>query len=139
MAYADYDFYVNVYFGNAIAEEDFPRLSERASDYIRAYTQGLSDKVEERWQQEAVQKCTCAISEIELDSEIMTASVYSGESAPVSSETVGSWSRSYKSPSLSMSEVDYLINRKREALMLYLGNLPFFASLFKVRSFRCVH
>ena len=27
--YADYDFYLNAYYGDAIAEEDFPRLSER--------------------------------------------------------------------------------------------------------------
>ena len=40
MAYADYDFYLNTYFGNAVPEEDFPRLSDRASDYIRAAAGG---------------------------------------------------------------------------------------------------
>ena len=46
MAYCDYDFYRNVYLGNAISAEDFPQLSERASDYIRAATKGISDTVD---------------------------------------------------------------------------------------------
>ena len=85
--YADYDFYLNSYFGNAISEEDFPRLSERASDHIRAATQGISDRVD-GWQLEAVKKASCAIADVLLDESILTASVYSGE-AQVSSETVG--------------------------------------------------
>ncbi len=135
--YADYDFYLNSYFGNAIAEEDFPRLSERASDYIRAATQGVSDKVD-GWQLEAVKKASCAIADILLDESIMTASTFSGEQA-VSSETVGGWSKSYRSPSISTSEVEYINSRKTEALMLYLGGLAAFAGIFKVRSYPCMH
>lgn len=137
MAYIDYDFYRNVYHGNAIAAEDFPRLSERASDYIRAATQGVSDQMC-GWQAEAVQKCACAIADILLDEEIMTASAYSGEQQ-ASSETVGGWSRSYRSLTASTAEMDVIKNRKAEALMLYLGNLPALSGLFKVRSYSCVH
>ena len=108
MAYADYDFYLNEYLGDAITGEDFPRLSQRASDYIL------------------------------LDESIMTASAFSGEQA-VSSETVGGWSRSYRAPSVSSAEVSYLAGRKREALLLYLGELPAFAGIFKVRSYPCPH
>ena len=32
--YADYDYYVNNYGGNAIAEMDFTRLSRQASAYL---------------------------------------------------------------------------------------------------------
>lgn len=135
--YADYDFYLNSYYGNAIAVEDFPRLSERASDYIRAATEGISDKVD-GWQLEAVKKSTCGIADILLDEEIMTTSAFSGEQA-VSSETVGSWSKSYRASSLATSDVDYIEKRKRDALLLYLGNLPAFAGIFKVRSYRCLH
>ena len=60
MAYADYDFYRNEYYGDAIASEDFLKLSARASDYVRAATQGVSDRVE-GWQLEAVKKASCAI------------------------------------------------------------------------------
>lgn len=137
MAYADYDFYLNTYFGNVISEEDFPRLSERASDYIRAATQGISDRVEER-QQEAVKKASCAIADVLLDEEIITASVYSG-GVQISSETVGGWSRSYRAPALSAAEVENIRSRKADALAIYLGGLPAFAPLFKVRSYQCLH
>ena len=135
--YADYDFYLNAYFGNAISEEDFPRLSERASDYIRAVTGGVSDRVD-GWQQEAVKKASCAVADILLDEEIMTASAYSGEQA-VSSETVGGWSKSYRSAALSAAEVENIKSRKADALMIYLGGLSAFAGIFKVRSYPCLH
>ena len=137
MADADYDFYLNEYLGDAITGEDFPRLSQRASDYIRSATKGLSDRAD-GLQLEAVKKCACAIADILLDESIMTASAFSGEQA-VSSETVGGWSRSYRAPSVSSAEVSYLAGRKREALLLYLGELPAFAGIFKVRSYPCPH
>ncbi|MCI8714322.1 MAG: hypothetical protein HFF66_00805 [Oscillospiraceae bacterium] len=135
--YADYDFYLNEYFGDAISPEDFPRLSERASDYVRAATRRISDTVDS-WQLEAVKKCACAVADVLLDESIMTANVYSGEQA-VSSETVGGWSRSYKAPSVSSAEAAFHADRKRDALLLYLGNLPAFAPVFRVRSYRCTH
>ena len=135
--YADYDFYLNEYFGNAISPEDFPRLSERASDYIRSATTGISNTVD-GWQLEAVKKASCAIADVLLDEEIMTAGAFSGEQT-VSSETVGGWSRSYRAASLASADVEYIEKRKRDALLLYLGNLPAFAPLFRVRSYPCTH
>ena len=137
MAYCDYDFYRNVYLGNAISAEDFPQLSERASDYIRAATRGISDTVD-GGQLEAVKKCTCAVADVLLDESIMTASAYSGK-AQVSSETVGPWSRSFKTVSLSETEVEHIRARKVDAIMLYLGGLATFSGLFRVRSYPCVH
>lgn len=134
MAYCDYDFYLNTYFGNAISAEDFPGLAEWASDYIRAATAGISDAVDGR-QLEAVKKCTCAVADMRLDESIMTANVYSGEQ----SETVGSWSKSYRAASLSAAEVENIRTRKVDALMMYLGGLAAFSGVFKVRSYPCVH
>lgn len=135
--YADYDFYLNAYFGNAVSGEDFPRLSERASDYIRAATEGLSDSVDGP-AMEAVKKASCVIADTLLDEEIMTAGAFSGEQA-VSSETVGGWSRSYRAASLASADVEYVEKRKRDALLLYLGHLPAFAPVFRVRSYPCIH
>lgn len=135
--YADYDFYLNTYFGNAISEEDFPRLSTRASDYIRSMTQGLSDTVDGT-ALDAVKKASCAVADALLDEEIMNAGTFSGEQV-VSSETVGSWSRSYGSSSFSAAVAEQIEKRKTDALLLYLKNLPAFAPLFKVRSYRCLH
>lgn len=137
MVYADYDFYRNEYYGDAIASEDFLKLSARASDYVRAATQGVSDRVE-GWQLEAVKKASCAIADVLLDEEAMTAAAFSGVQ-PVSSESVGGWSRSLQAPSLSAAGLEYLNNRKREALRMYLGSLPAFAPLFQVRSYPCQH
>lgn len=134
--YADYGFYVNDFYGNAIQEEDFPRLSSRASDYIRSVTKGISDKVDSL-QMVDVKKCTCAIAEILLDENIMEASAFSGGQA-VSSESVGSWSKSYASPGLNSVQVEYIEKRKADALMLYLGNLQAFRPIFRVSSYRCV-
>lgn len=137
MAYADYDFYLNVYYGNVITPEDFQRLSERASEYVYSATKGLAEKVQGR-DMEAVQKAVCAVAEVLLDESIMNASAFSGESA-VSSETVGSWSKSYRAPTVSASDAEYIKGRKIEAIMLYLGGLSAFAGIFKVRSYRCPH
>lgn len=137
MAYADYTFYTDVYYGDQISEGDFPRLSERASDYIRAVTQGISDNVTGN-AEEAVKKAMCAVAEVIQDESRIISKAFSKEAA-VSSETVGSWSRSYGSTSLSDTEIEYLENRKRESLLLYLGNLEEFSAIFKVRSYRCLH
>ena len=135
MAYADYEFYTNEYFGNSISADDFPRLSARASDYVYSYTQGLSDTVKDK-DLEMVKKATCAVAEVLLDESIMEASAFSGEQS-VSNESVGSWSKSYSSGSMTSTQVEYIEKRKLDALMLYLGNLAAFASLFKVRSYPC--
>lgn len=137
MAYADYVFYLDTYLGNVIAPEDFPRLSERASEYVYSVTKGLAEKVSGR-DLEAVKKAVCAVAEVILDENIMTASAFSGEQA-VSSESVGSWSRSYASPGLSAAQVENIAARKRDAILLYLGEIPAFAGIFKVRSYRCLH
>lgn len=138
MAYADYTFYTYVYYGDQISEEDFPKMSERASDYIRAVTNGISDNVTDETNITAVGKAMCAVAEVIQDEIRITSKAFSGE-ATVSSESVGSWSRSYGTASLSDSKIEYLDNRKKDALLLYLGNLAAFAPIFKVRSYRCLH
>lgn len=137
MQYADYDFYANVYFGNAISPDDFPRLSARASEYIYGLTRGMCEKVPQE-QRDAVQRAVCAVADVMLDEQHMTSRSFSAEKA-VSSETVGSHSVSYGSPSISGAEVEYLNNRKKDAVLLYLSEIPALADLFKVRSFQCIH
>lgn len=137
MQYADYDFYANVYLGNAIEPEDFPQLSMRASEYIYGLTRGLCEKVPQE-QRGAVQRAVCAVAEILLDEQRMTARSFSQGQA-VSSETVGSHSVTYGSASISGSEIEYLADRKKSAILMYLSEIPALASLFKVRSFKCTH
>lgn len=136
MAYADYEFYQNEFLGNVVDANDFPRLAARASDYIYAYTNGISDTVTGK-DLEMVKKATCAIAEIMQDENNMTSNAYSA-GAKLSSESVGSWSKSYSTAAISGTEVEYIEKRKLDALMLYLGNLAAFSSVFRVRSFPCV-
>lgn len=99
MVYADYDFYTNEYFGRAISEANFPRLALRGSQYIDYITQG---RAEAKAGLEAVKMCCCALAEqyqtIDTAQELAQKSLSSGsDGLEVQSETVGSWSRSYRS------------------------------------------
>nr|DAM67173.1 MAG TPA: Head Tail Connector Protein [Caudoviricetes sp.] len=66
MAYADYEFYTTSYFGSVVPETDFPRLAERASDFIDLMTfdrlvDGLPSN--ER-SQKRIKKAVCSLSEL---------------------------------------------------------------------------
>lgn len=129
MAYADYEFYTDVYYGNAISEEDFPRLAERATDYIFGITGGESDRLEGN-DKAMLKKATCAIAEVMQDESHMNTAEFSTEQR-VSSETVGSHSVSYGTGGVSGAAMEYIESRKKEALKIYLGHL------FRVKSFPC--
>lgn len=100
-AYADYEYYKNTYFGTAIKEPDFPRLATRASTFMDYYTRG---RVGEKAELDAVKMCCCDLAEqyqvIEQAQTLTQRSLaYSMESTgpEASSESVGSWSKSYRS------------------------------------------
>lgn len=101
MAYADYEYYKDTYLGAAIQEDDFSRLALRASSYLDYYTQGRSAHNSDL---EALKMACCALAEqyqtIETAQKAAQKSLsYAAETdgAEVSSESVGSWSKSYQS------------------------------------------
>nr|DAY40944.1 MAG TPA: Head Tail Connector Protein [Bacteriophage sp.] len=66
MAYADYEFYTTSYFGSVVPETDFPRLAERASDFVDTMTfdrlvDGLPTN--ER-SQKRIKKAVCSLTEL---------------------------------------------------------------------------
>lgn len=66
MAYADYEFYTTSYFGSVVPEADFPRLAERASEFIDLMTSdrlvdGLPNN--ER-SQKRIKKAVCSLTEL---------------------------------------------------------------------------
>lgn len=101
MAYADYEFYATEYMGTAIKDADFPRLALRASSFLDYYTQG---RAAENVGLDALKMACCALAEryqaIEaaqkLADKTLTAAANAG-GAELQSETVGSWSKSYRS------------------------------------------
>lgn len=127
MAYADFEFYVTEYGGKAITEKEFPGLANRAAAYINAATAGAAVR-STGGKLYAVKMANCAIAEVFQDEDRLNVGTFSTE-AQVSSETVGSWSRSYSSKTATAVHIELLSNRKRSALELYLGPL----GLMKIR------
>lgn len=90
MAYADYKFYTES-FGNVVPETDFPRLAERASDFIDIMTfDRLADGLpaNER-SQKRIKKAACSLAElmyqIELAEKNATNAATSGTSTTIGS------------------------------------------------------
>lgn len=102
MAYADYEYYITTYLGTAIQEEDFLRLSLRASSFLDYYTQGRAAKNADL---DVLKMACCAVAEQyqyidtaqAMAQKSLSASLESGESGELQSQTVGSWSKTYRS------------------------------------------
>lgn len=112
MAYTDFEFYTTTYHGNVVPEADFPRIADRASDFLDVITfdrlvDGLPD--DERAKTK-VQKAVCAVSdklyELELAEKQANAAAQAGGSSGdsggatsgiISSRSAGSESISYAS------------------------------------------
>lgn len=120
MIYADFEFYQASYFGKLIQEEDFPRLSLQASQYIDYITRG---KAAAKAELEAVKMCCCALAEkyqaIETAERLAVNSLAAGaaDGGEVSSESVGSWSRSYRSSGYSAQSAIQTAREGRSVLL----------------------
>lgn len=114
MAYTDFEFYATTYHGNVVPEADFPRIADRASDFLDVITfdrliDGLPD--DERAKTK-VQKAVCAVAdklyELELADKQALSAATGGTSSSgsggatsgvITSRSAGSESISYASPS----------------------------------------
>ena len=112
MAYTDFEFYATTYHGNVVPEADFPRIADRASNFLDVITfDRLADGLpsDERASTK-VQKAVCAVSdklyELELAEKQANAAAQAGGSSGASggatsgviaSRSAGSESISYAS------------------------------------------
>lgn len=112
MAYTDFEFYATIYHGNVVPEADFPRIADRASDFLDVITfdrliDGLPD--DERAKTK-VQKAVCAVADemykLELADKQALSAAAGGTSSSgsggatsgiISSRSAGSESISYAS------------------------------------------
>lgn len=90
MAYADYKFYTES-FGNVVPEADFPRLAERASDFIDTMTfdrlvDGLPTN--ER-SQKRIKKAVCSLAELMYQFELAEKNAINQASASVTDANTG--------------------------------------------------
>ena len=91
MAYADYDFYKTSYFGSVVPETDFPKLAEKASDFIDAMTfdrlvDGLPTN--ER-SQKRIKKAVCSLAELMYQIELAEKNATNAAASGIST-TIGS-------------------------------------------------
>lgn len=91
MAYADYDFYTTSYFGNVVPETDFPRLAERASDFVDTMTfDSLVDGLPENERsQKRIKKAVCSLAELMYQIELAEKNA-ANAAASGTSTTIGS-------------------------------------------------
>ena len=119
MVYADYDYYLTQYLGRSIQAEEFPRLALRASQYIDYITCG---RAEQQASLEAVKMCCCALAEqyqlIDAAQELTRKNLTASEpgEAEVQSESVGGWSRSFRSGGDSAQAASQAAETGRAAL-----------------------
>ena len=98
MVYADFEFYTIEYLGSELDETAFNQNAVRASSYLDYITMG---KAEENAGLYALKMACCALAE-QYQLFITAQKRASSESGEVQSETVGSWSKSYRSGSETM-------------------------------------
>lgn len=135
MAYADYQFYTEKYYGDTVPESDFPKYAERSSDRIDAITFGrlVNGFPEEERAVAKVKKAVCAVADTlyQID-QIKKASMESVGtitredgtvvSKAVSSISSGSESISFATGSSGNTESIYgqaALDKKVESVLLY--------------------
>lgn len=91
MAYTDYEFYTTSYFGSVVPETDFPRLAERASDFVDTMTfDRLVDGLPENERsQKRIKKAVCSLAELMYQIELAEKNATNAAASGVST-TIGS-------------------------------------------------
>lgn len=91
MAYADYDFYTESYYGNVVPKADFDRLAARASDFIDTLTfDNLVDGLPaDKRSQKRIKKAVCSLAELMYQIELAEKNAISQASAGATDTNVG--------------------------------------------------
>lgn len=128
--YADYSFYKDDYFGNAISETEFNRLSARASAFLDYYTRG---KAKNNADLTALKMACCAIAEQYKQAEEMQASAGNSGSG-IKSESVGSYSVTYQTAAEAVSSAESVKNTAAAIAQQYLADTGL---LYRGRCCKC--
>lgn len=120
MVYADYEYYKATYLGAAIQEAEFPRLALRASAFLDYYTQGRAAL---NHGLDALKMACCAVAEqyqsIESAQDLAqkaASNALSKEGGELQSQSVGSWSKTYRSAGESAEDAARAGAAAREGL-----------------------
>lgn len=89
--YADYEYYKNTYIGGALTEDEFARASTRASSFLDYFTRNKAKD----YTGDELKMCCCALAEqYQIIENAQAQSMSGGE---LQSQTVGAWSKTYRS------------------------------------------
>lgn len=120
MVYADYEYYINVYMGTSIQEPEFLRFALRASSFLDYYTQGRAASAAGL---DAVKMACCAVAEqyqaIEAAQALVQKSLnfsLSSGGGELQSQSVGSWSKTYRSGGESAAQAAASAKAARDGL-----------------------
>lgn len=131
MAYADYKFYTES-FGNVVPETDFPRLAERASDFVDAMTfDRLADGLpaNER-SQKRIKKAVCSLAELMYQIELAEKNAINQASANLTDTNVGNISTGVVTSVSSGSEsISYATPQQKASGALYASGETFTTGL----------
>lgn len=100
MAYADYEFYKNEYYGDTMAESDFPKWADRASRQIDVFTfrRLLSAYPADEYTDMQIKLCVCELAQkmMETDKYLKASALNEdGHASVVKSVSAGSESITY--------------------------------------------
>lgn len=91
MAYADYDFYTESYFGSVVPENDFDRLAGRASDFVDTLTfdRLLGGLPTNERAKKRIRKAVCSLAELMYQIELAEKNAINQASASVTDTNTG--------------------------------------------------
>ncbi len=116
---ADYEFYCNVYFGEILTTEDFPKYATRADAYLHELTYGrYADPNLPEKTITAVKMAECSVADL-----CFTTEAESAVSSAISKETVGSHSVTYRTGSDAAKTLSARIKETAERYLLSTGLL----------------
>lgn len=107
--YADFEYYNTEYGGKLISATDFPHLAALASRFIDRYSRG---KAKTYTKDDAVKFACCALAEqyLNIENAKSATRTASSESAEVKSQTVGSYSVTYRSGAEIAADAATVVN-----------------------------
>lgn len=145
MAYTDYEFYTNKYFGDVVPETDFPKYAERASNRIDRIT---FDRIAHMYPDDSkmdkkIREATCAVAEALYQIDIAKrASMEAFERIQqedgtvtgkvVSSVSSGSESRTYATGSSGNASNIYAqaaMDKKTENMVIYQTSVEYLSGV----------
>ncbi len=127
----DFAYYTEVFEGTAIPEQYFKRLSKKAERFVNYATCNQADTTSGTVL-ETVKECICEIAEqYQIMEKLEKQALGEGEKV-ISSESVGSWSVSYDTPTKTdVNTLEYTTEKNKRLYSIVKEHLAFTGLLYR--------